>query len=146
MEAVVKWPVPRTVGQVREFVGFTQYCRKNVKDFSKIMAPITDITKGNKAFKWTDNAKLAFEKMKVVMCCTPVLKLPEFDKPFEVHTDACILGLGGVLIQEGRPVAYESKKFSEAQQRWTTHEQEMYAVVYCLGRWSHYIRDKHTKV
>ncbi|MCO5612508.1 hypothetical protein L7F22_066776 [Adiantum nelumboides] len=102
--------------------------------------------KGSQNLKWTPEAQKAFEEIKVVMTTLPVLKLPEFDKPFEIHADASRIPLGGVLMQEGRPVAYLSKKFFDREKRWASHEQEMYAIVYCLDQWRHYVLDKHTKV
>ncbi|MCO5570946.1 hypothetical protein L7F22_024676 [Adiantum nelumboides] len=146
VEAVVNWPVPRSTSNVREFVGFAQYLRRSIKDFSLILAPVTDTTKGSQNFKWTPEAQKAFEEIKVVITTLPVLKLPEFDKPFEIHADASCIALGVVLMQEGKPVAYISKKFSDREKRWATHEQDMYAVVYCLDQWRHYVLDKHTKI
>ena len=80
------------------------------------------------------------------MCSQPVLKLPNFTRPFEIHTDASDYAYGAVLMQDGHPIAYESKKFSEIESRWPTHEKEMLAVVYALRKWRHYVQDKFTKV
>ena len=73
------------------------------------------------------------------MTTEPVLKLPEFDKPFEVYTDASDRAIGGVLVQSGHPVAYESRKLNETEQRYSVHEKEMTAVVHCLRTWRHYL-------
>jgi hypothetical protein len=75
-----------------------------------------------------------------------VLRLPNFDKDFEIHSDALDFEIGGVLVQEGRPMAFESKKLSETEQRWPTHEKEMWAVIHCLKTWGHDIGSKDVVV
>ena len=75
-----------------------------------------------------------------------MLKYPEFDKEFEVHTDASSFAIGGVLMQDGHPVAYESRKLTGSQLRWPTHEKELYAVVHCFKSWRHYVGGRKTKV
>ena len=75
-----------------------------------------------------------------------MLKFPEFKKPFEVHTDESDFAIGGVLMQEGRPVAFQSRKLSDVERRWPTHEKEMWAVVHCLKLWQHYLGLEYTKV
>lgn len=81
----------------------------------------------------------AFEKLKEIVATELVLSLPDFEKPFEVHTDASDKAIGGVLIQEGHPVTYESQKLKDVEQSYTTHEKEMIAVIHCLEVWRHYL-------
>ncbi len=76
----------------------------------------------------------------------PVLKLPDFNKDFEIHSDASDFAIGGVIVQDGRPMAFESKKLSETERRWPTHEKEMWAVIHCLKTWGHYIGSKDVVV
>ncbi len=76
----------------------------------------------------------------------PVLKLPDFDKDFEIHFDASDFTIGGVIVQDGRSVAFESKKLSETKKRWPTHEKEMWVVIHCLKTWGHYIGSKDVVV
>ncbi len=75
-----------------------------------------------------------------------VLKLPDFDKDFEIHSDAFDFAIGGVLVQEGKPMTFESKKLSEMKQRWPIHEKEMWAMIHCLKTWGHYIGSKDVVV
>ncbi len=76
----------------------------------------------------------------------PVLKLPDFDKDFEIHSNASDFAIGGVLVQEGRPVTFESKKLSETERKWPTQEKEMWAVIRCFKTWGHYIGSKDVVV
>ena len=76
--------------------------------------------------------QMAFESLKEAISTEPVLLLPDLDLPFEVQTDASDRALGGVLVQEGHPMAFESRKLNNAEQRYSTHEKEMMAVVHCL--------------
>jgi hypothetical protein len=70
--------------------------------------------------------------LKGILVKAPMLKLPNFDKEFEIHSDASDFAIGGVLVQDGRPVAFESKKLGETERRWPTHKKEMWAVIHCL--------------
>ena len=146
VEAVRKWPRPTKIIEVQQFIGFVQYVRKFIRNFSEIAAPLTDLIRGAQVFKWTTREQAAFEKLKEAVCSQPVLQLPDFTKPFEIHTDASDQAYGAVLFQEGHPIAYESKKISEVESRWPTHEKEMLAIVYALRKWRHYVQDKFTRV
>lgn len=96
--------------------------------------------------KWDEACETAFNELETLLATAGVLKYPEFDKEFEVHTDASGFAIGGVLIQDGHPVAYESRKLTDSQLRWPTHEKYLYAVVHCLKSWRHYVGGKKTKV
>ncbi len=76
----------------------------------------------------------------------PVLKLPDFDKDFEIYFDVSDFAIGGVIVQDVKPVAFESKKLNETERRWPTHENEMWAVIYCFKTWGHYIGSKDVVV
>ncbi len=110
-------------------------------------APLTNLLKKFAiSYDWDEAHNKAFETLKGILVKAPVSKLPDFDKDFEIHCDASDFAIAGVLVQDGRPVAFESKKLSETERRWPTHEKEMWAVVHCLKTWGHYIGSKDVVV
>ena len=89
-----------------------------------------------------DKCQAAFDDLKKRMVTTLILKLPDFERPFEVHTDASDFAIGGVLIQDGHSVAYESRKLQDRERRYLVHEKEMTAIIHCLHVWRHYLIGK----
>ena len=98
VEAVRKWPRPTKIIEVKQFIGFVQYVRKFLRNFSEIAIPLADLIRGAQVFKWTTGEQAAFEKLKEAVCSQPVLQLPDFTKPFEIHTDASDQAYGVVLF------------------------------------------------
>ena len=95
--------------------------------------------KKERKWEWDAECQAAFQKLKDAITSEPVLRLPDFELPFEVHTDASDRALGGVLVQEGHSVAFESRKLNAAEQRYSAHEKEMTAGIHCLETWKHYL-------
>jgi hypothetical protein len=143
VKAILDWEPPKSVPALRSFLELASYYRKFIKNFAKIAAPLTNLLKKSAiTYEWEKTCGEAFETLKGILVKASVLKLPDFDKEFEIHSDASDFAIGGVLVQEGRPVAFESKKLSETERRWPTHEKEMWAVIHCFKTWGHYIGSK----
>jgi predicted aspartyl protease/transposase InsO family protein len=135
--AVRDWPTPSTKVELQAFLGLANYYRRFIHNFSAIVAPLTDATRGDKkAFKWGGPQDLAFEAIKEAFTSAPVLRLPDPEKPFTVTTDASNFGIGGVLEQEwedgAHPVAYISRKLNDAERNYPTHDREFLAIVYVV--------------
>ena len=143
VKAIQDWEPPTKVPTLRSFLGLVNYYRRFIKGYSAIAAPLTDLLKKNKTWEWTDRCQQAFEDLKKALMEEPVLRLPDLSKPFEVHTDASDFAIGGVLMQEGHPIAFESRKLNDTERRYSAHEKEMTAVVHCLRTWRHYLLGSH---
>ncbi len=104
------------------------------------------LKKSFKTYEWDEACNVAFETLKGILVKALMLKLLDFDKDFEIHSDASDFAIERVLMQDGRPVAFESKKLNETERKWPTHEKEMWAVIHCLKTWGHCIGSKDVVV
>ena len=135
IEAVIDWPRPTTVTEVRSFLGLAGYYRRFVKDFSKIAAPLTRLTQKNVRFNWTDRCEEHFLLLKDLLTSAPVLTLPLGDEGYTVYWDASRVGLGCVLMQNEKVIAYASRQLKKHEQNYPTHELKIAAVVFALNIW-----------
>jgi hypothetical protein len=106
---ILKWKAPTDTRGIKSFIGMAGYYRRFIEGFSKIARPMTTLLANKVEFKWTQKGQEAFEALKEKLTTTLVLVLPDVHKPFSVYCDACYTGLGCVLMQEGRVVAYSSR-------------------------------------
>eukprot|EP00253_Pinus_taeda_P015625 PITA_15625 len=136
---IMDWPVPKDVTDVRSFMGLAGYYRRFVEGFSKVDFPITSLQKKGKSFQWTPNCQKSFEQLKHLLTTAPILCIADPNKDYVVCTDASKEGLGGVLMQEGRVIAYESRKLKEHEQRYSAYDLELAAVIHALKMWRHYL-------
>ena len=149
IEAVSNFPRPETKKEVRAFLGLSGYYRRFIENYSSIALPLTDLTKKSAVnqVKWTPACSTAFQKLKRVLTCAPVLKSPDFTRQFILQTDASDRGVGAVLSQRDsagveHPVGFFSRKLLPREERYATVEKECLAIklgiqafrVYLLGR------------
>ena len=151
VEAISKFERPTTRKEIKRFLGMAGFYRKFVENFSTIAEPITRLLKKDTRFNWTSQCQDSFEKIKLVLKNHPVLKAPEFDKPFSICTDASDVGAGAVLMQRDnfevdKPVAYFSRKFNQCQRAYSTIEKECLALVWAIQQFKVYFGSNEIKV
>jgi hypothetical protein len=104
-----------------------------------MVVPLTNLTRKDKCWEWTEERQEAFEKVKHALTISPVLAPPKLGKPFEMVSDASGVGLGAILLQDGRPVAFKSRKLSSVEQNYIVTKQEMLGVIHALKTWRCYL-------
>ncbi|GJZ69616.1 putative reverse transcriptase domain-containing protein [Tanacetum coccineum] len=139
IKAVKNWEAPRTPFEVCSFLGLAGYYRRFIKNFSKIAKPFTVLTQKSKTFDWGEEQENAFQTLKGKLCDAPVLALPDGPEDFMVYCDASGLGLGCVLMQRGKVIAYASRQLKIHEKNYTTHDLELGAVVFAFKIWRHYL-------
>jgi len=136
--AVIDWPQPTSLTQLKGFLGLTGYYRKFVKGYASIAAPLTDLTKKD-AFRWTTTTDQAFNDLKRALTSAPILRLPNFSVPFVLETNASGLGISVVLMQDGHPIAYFSQKLSSRMHKQSAYVRELFAVTQAMAKFRHYL-------
>ncbi|KAK1609258.1 hypothetical protein QYE76_032931 [Lolium multiflorum] len=141
IKTVEEWKTPTTQTEVRAFLGLAGYYRRFVEGFSSIARPMTQLLKKDKKFEWTDKCEASFQQLKTRLTTAPILIMPDITKPFDVYCDASKIGLGCVLMQEGKVISYLSRQLKQHEQNYPTHDLELAAVVLALKVWRHYLMD-----
>lgn len=139
VEKVQKWPSPTNVKEVRQFLGLAGYYRKFVRHFGIISRPLTELLKKGVVFRWTPTHEESFQALKTALTTAPVLALPNFAKPFVVETDASDGGIGAVLMQDQRPIAFLSQTLGPRLRMLSTYEKESMAILMAVDRWRSYL-------
>jgi len=139
VQEVLDWKVPTSVHEVRSFLGLAGYYRHFILEFSKISKPMTRLLQKDEKFVWTPECEEAFHKLRTLLTSAPVLAQPDIEKPFDVFCDASGVGLGCVLMQEGRVITYASRQLRKHEVNYPTHDLELAAVVHALKIWRHYL-------
>lgn len=153
VEAMLKYPKPKTYTEVKRFLGLCSWYRRFVKDFSTVVAPLNSLLKGKKKSQnivWTEEASAAFQAIKEALVSAPILASPDFEKPFAIQADASNVGVGAVLTQivdeKECVVAYASRTLTESEQKFTVTEKELLAVVFALEKFRCYVEGQHFTV
>jgi hypothetical protein len=139
VQAVKDLSVLTTVKEIKGFIGMAGYYKRFVKDFSKIAAPLTKLTRKGEKFEWTEECDKAFEELKSRLISAPILKTPDESGGMVIHSDASGQGLGCVLMQYGHVITYASRQLKTHEKNYATHDLELAAVVYALKIWRHYL-------
>jgi hypothetical protein len=145
IKAMMDCPIPKTLKNLKGYLGLTGYYCKFVKNYGRIVEPLMELTK-NDSFSWTPEETKSFEQLKEVMCKAPVLTTLDFTKTFIVECDASRNGIGAVLMQEGRPLAFESRPLKGKDLHKPIYEKEMMAILHALKKWRPYLIGRHFKV
>jgi hypothetical protein len=138
VEAVSKWEQPSNVSEIRSFLGMAGYYRRFIKGFSSIAKPMTKLLKKDNKFVWTPKCEQSFQVIKKKLTTTPVLTLSDIHQSFVIFCDASRQGLGCVLMQNEKLIAYASRLLKSHEQNYLTHVLELAAIVHALKIWRHY--------
>ncbi|GKB75827.1 putative reverse transcriptase domain-containing protein [Tanacetum coccineum] len=142
IESIKDWASPKTPTEIRQFLGLAGYYRRFIKGFSKIARPMTKLTQKSVKFDWGEKAEAAFQLLKQKLCSASILALPEGSENFVVYCDASHKGLGVVLMQKEKVIAYASCQLKVHENNYTTYDLELGAVVFALKMWRHYLYGK----
>ena len=146
VSAIKEWPVPKSVTDVRSFLGTCSYYRRFIKQFTDIARPLHKLTEKTEKFSWTPQCDEAFKNLKIALTSAPILRYPNLNLPFVLDTDASAFAMGGVLsqIEDGieRPIAYFSKSFNKPERNYCVTRRELLAVVSSIKHFHHYLYGK----
>jgi hypothetical protein len=132
VEAIVDWERPKDVREIRSFLGLTGYYRRFIEGFSKISLPMTRLTRKGATFKWTTECEDSFQELKQRLTIALVLTLLSGFEEFVICSDASHSGLGCVLMQNGKVIAYASRQLKPYEKNYPTHDLELAAIIFAL--------------
>jgi hypothetical protein len=137
IRAILDWPTPRNVTELRILFGIYSYYKRFFRWFSQVGAPLIDLTRKG-GFIWTDESQKAFDHMKEVMGTCPVLELPNFTLSFVLECESFGEGIGEVLMQEGHPIVFDSRKLSQPERLYSIYDREMLVIMHALTKFKQY--------
>ena len=150
LDKIRKWKPPTNVTEIRSFLGLTGYYRQMIKNYARVAAPLSDLTKDGVEWNWTDKAQAAFIHLRDYLTSNSIMSYPDFSKPFWVKSDASGCSVGFVLTQffdgKERVIAYGSKKLTDTQKNYSTYDREFFGILTAIRAYSHYLRHSHFKV
>ena len=146
VEAVMSWERPKSVFEIRSFLGLAGYYKRFIEDFSLLVAPITRLTRKEVKFEWIDLCEKAFQELKRRLTSALILIVPERGMRYTMYCDASKDELGCVLMQSGRVVGYGSRQLKNHEQSYPTHDMELAAIVFALKAWHHYLYGEQFEV
>jgi hypothetical protein len=133
--AVQDWPVLQNVHDVHSFLGLVNYFRKFIEHFASLAEPLTNLTRSKVKWEWTSRYQQSFLAVNYCRTNASLLRSLNEKLPYEVVTDAFAIGLGAVLLREGQPICFESRKLNDAEKNDHTTEFKMLAIVHALKTW-----------
>ncbi|GJV53626.1 hypothetical protein Tco_1449367 [Tanacetum coccineum] len=139
IESIKDWESPKTPTEIRQFLGLAGYYRRFIEGFSKIAKPMTKLAQKSVKFNWGEKEETAIQILEQKLCSAPILALPEGSENFVVYCDASHKGLGTMLMQKEKVIAYASRQLKIHEKNYTTHDLELGAVVFALKMWRHYL-------
>lgn len=144
VDGITEWPAPTKVKEVQSFLGFANFYRRFIKDFSRIAEPLFQLMHKDHTWNWTDACQNAFQELKDIFTSLPVLIMPDPDKPYNIECDASDFAVDTTLKQQGQdgdwhPVMYLSKAMSPAERNYDIHDKELLAIMRALEAWHHYL-------
>jgi hypothetical protein len=144
VQGIADWPTPRKVKDVQAFLGFCNFYRRFIQDFSKVAKPLFDLTQKNTEWAWTPKAEDAFQDLKRKFTTAPILVMPDPSRPMRIECDASDFAWGAILhtlMDDGlwHPTAYISKSLTDAERNYDIHDKELRSIIGALESWRHYL-------
>ncbi|GKE90533.1 putative reverse transcriptase domain-containing protein, partial [Tanacetum coccineum] len=132
IESIKDWTSPKSPTEIHQFLGLAGYYRRFIEGFSKIAKPMTKLTQKKVKFEWGDKQETTFQLLKQKLCSAPIMALPDGSEDFIIYYNASIIGLGAILMQREKVIAYASRQLKTHEKNYTTHDLELGAVVFSL--------------
>ena len=142
---VAEWPTPTSKKEVQSFLGFTNFYRRFIQDFSRHARPLFDLTKKDVKWRWSSEEQIAFDLLKGAVTSAPILASPDNSRPFRIEADSSDFATGAVLSQQSptdekwHPVAFLSKSLSSVERNYEIHDKEMLAIIRAMEEWRHFL-------